>query len=74
MKTTVTLQDQTARELMEKTGAESAAAAVRKAIEEYLRWKRKEELISLRGRVEIDAEACARVREAELEESDPAEN
>jgi Arc/MetJ family transcription regulator len=54
MRTTLVLDADTLPELMELTGAKSRSQAVRRALEEYIRIKRTEELLSLRGRFDIE--------------------
>jgi Arc/MetJ family transcription regulator len=54
MRTTLVLDAETLPELMEITGARTKSEAVRKALEEFIRIKRTEELLSLRGRFDIE--------------------
>jgi len=54
MRTTLVLDAETLPELMEITGAKSKSEAVRQALEEFIRIKRTEELLSLRGRFDIE--------------------
>jgi Arc/MetJ family transcription regulator len=54
MRTTITVDDELFAELMELSGAETKTEAVRGAIEEYVRQRRKRRLIALRGDVDVD--------------------
>lgn len=54
MRTTLVLDAETLPELMEITGAASKSEAVRRALEEFIRIKRTEELLALRGRFDIE--------------------
>jgi Arc/MetJ family transcription regulator len=54
MRTTLVLDEDTLPELMEITGARTRSEAVRRALREFIRAKRTEELLALRGRFDIE--------------------
>lgn len=54
MRTTLVLDDDTLPELIEITGARTRSEAVRRALAEFIRIKRTEELLSLRGRFDVE--------------------
>lgn len=54
MRTTLNIDDRLFRELMEQTEAATKTEAVRVALTEYLRMKRRAELLTLRGKLEIE--------------------
>ena len=53
MRTTITLADETMRELLAATGTESMTQAVSTAVAEFLRRRRLESLRALRGKVDV---------------------
>lgn len=54
MRTTLTLDDEFIDKLMQITGEKNYAAAIRHALESYLTQARKEKVLALRGKVQID--------------------
>lgn len=54
MRTTLTLDDEFIEKLMQITGEKNYAAAIRHALESYLKQVRKEKVLALRGKVQID--------------------
>ena len=54
MRTTLTIDDMQARDLMQATGQTSAVAAIRQALEAYLEQARKKKVLALRGQVQIE--------------------
>lgn len=54
MRTTLNIDDAIFSELMRLTDARTKTEAVRIALEEFVRLKMKEELLSLKGKVEIE--------------------
>lgn len=54
MRTTLTIDDVQAQDLMQATGQSSAVAAIRQALDDYLRQARKKKVLALRGQVQID--------------------
>jgi Arc/MetJ family transcription regulator len=67
VRTTINVDDGIFEELMRRTGARTKTAAVRIALEEYIRLKRKEELLALRGKVEF-VDNWRELRELEIQE------
>lgn len=57
MRSTVTLDKKRLDELVYETGAKSKAAAVNEAVSEYLRRKKIERIISMKGKLEFDMTA-----------------
>ncbi len=54
MRTTLTIDDMQAEDLMQATGQSSAVAAIRQALDDYLRQARKKKVLALRGQVQIE--------------------
>ena len=54
MRTTLTIDDMQAEDLMQATGQTSAVAAIRQALDDYLRQARKKKVLALRGQVQIE--------------------
>jgi len=54
MRTTIHVDDQVFDDLVELTAANTKTEAVRLALQEFIRLKRKEELLALRGRFDIE--------------------
>ena len=54
MRSTVTLDKKRLDELVYETGAKTKASAVNEAITEYLRKKKIERIISMKGKLEFD--------------------
>lgn len=67
MRTTVNIDDEKGKELMQITSAPSIAKAIQAALAEYLAIKRKEQLLALRGRLDI-ADNWQELRQQELQE------
>jgi len=67
MRTTINVDDSLFEELMRRTGARTKTAAVRIALEEYIRLMRVKELLSLRGKLEIE-DNWRELRELEIQE------
>jgi hypothetical protein len=53
MRTTVNIDDEKGRELMQLTTAPSMSKAIQAALAEYIDMKRKKQLLALRGKLEI---------------------
>jgi len=68
MRTTVSIDDQTCQELMQITSTSSAAKAIRIALAEFIALKRKKQLLSLRGKLDI-TDNWEELRQLELQES-----
>jgi Arc/MetJ family transcription regulator len=69
MRTTLNIDDWIFQDLLSLTAAKTKTEAVRTALTEYLRMKRKEKLLALRGKVDIDLDWRS-LRQAELEEGE----
>jgi len=54
MRTTLSMDDEQVRSLMQITGQPSPVSAIRHALEDYLRQSRKKQVLALRGQVQID--------------------
>ena len=54
MRTTLNIDDSVAEQLMRITGEKSHASAIRHALNDYLALMRKENLLALRGQVQIE--------------------
>ncbi|TXH70725.1 MAG: DUF2191 domain-containing protein [Thiothrix sp.] len=54
MRTTLTIDDEFANNLMQITGEKTYAAAIRRALEDYIKQARKEKLLALRGKVQVE--------------------
>jgi Arc/MetJ family transcription regulator len=68
MRITIHIEDNFLADLMRLTQATTKAQAVRDALKELIRLRRKEELLALRGRLEIE-DNWRQLRESELEEA-----
>lgn len=53
MRTTITIDDNLSNELMQITGQKSITAAIRIALNDYLANLRKQRLLALRGKVDV---------------------
>ena len=67
MRTTIHIEDGLFADLMRFTHATTKTQAVRDALKEYIRLRRKEELLALQGRLEIE-DNWRQLRESELKE------
>lgn len=67
MRTTVNIDDEKCRELMQITSAPSMAKAIQTALAEYLDIKRKRQLLALRGKLDI-SDNWKELRQQELQE------
>lgn len=67
MRTTVNIDDEKCRELMQITSAPSMAKAIQTALAEYLDIKRKKQLLALRGKLDI-TDNWQELRQKELQE------
>jgi Arc/MetJ family transcription regulator len=68
MRTTVTLGDDVARELMALTSARTRTEAVNQALRDWVRWKKLDRLRALRGKLAIDGDWEA-LRAADVQEA-----
>jgi Arc/MetJ family transcription regulator len=67
MRTTIHIEDSLFTDLMRLTKATTKTQAVRDALKEFIRLRRKEELLALRGRLDIE-DNWRQLRKSELEE------
>ncbi len=68
MRTTITIDDGIFGELMRFTGAETRTEAINRALSEWLRRKKIEQLKALRGKIRFDADTDE-LRRLEIEEA-----
>jgi len=68
MRTTLNIDDYLLRDLLQATQAKTKTEAVKTAVIEYLRAKRKEKILSMRGKINI-TENWKQLRQLELTES-----
>lgn len=71
MRTTLNIDDQVFTNLMQVTNARTKTEAIRIALSDYVRLKRKEQLIALRGKLEIEDNWQA-LRSLKVQESEEA--
>ncbi|MCH8011834.1 MAG: type II toxin-antitoxin system VapB family antitoxin [Candidatus Marinimicrobia bacterium] len=69
MRTTLTIDDTVANKLLEVTKKDSVIKAVREAIENYIKMKEKEKLLSLFGNIDLDID-LDELRKTEFREVD----
>ncbi|MCH8067763.1 MAG: hypothetical protein IID16_00615 [Candidatus Marinimicrobia bacterium] len=69
MRTTITIDDTVANKLLEVTKKDSVVKAVREAIENYIKMKEKEKLLSLFGNIDLDID-LDELRKTEFREVD----
>jgi Arc/MetJ family transcription regulator len=68
MRTTVTVGDDVAEDLMALTSARTRTEAVNQALKDWVRWKKIDRLRSLRGKLTIDGD-WESLRAAEVDEA-----
>ena len=54
MRTTLNIEDHLFGDLLELTGAKTKTEAVREALREFIRQRRKQQLLALQGKLEIE--------------------
>ena len=54
MRTTLTLDDSMAEQLMQMTGEKTPVFAIRHALQDYLAHMRKQKVLALRGQVQVE--------------------
>jgi len=69
LRTTVTMSDEIASDLMRFTEARTRTEAVNRAVEEWVRWERIRRLRSLRGRLSVET-SIEGLRQAEILEAE----
>ena len=70
MRATVTIEKDVLDELVKATGAKSKSAAVKKIIDEYLRKRKVDKIMSMKGKLTFDLTADE-IRHHELRRTDP---
>ena len=68
MRTTINIDDQTCQELMYLTDTSSSSKAIRNALAEYILLKRKNQLLNLRGKLDI-TDNWQELRSLEMQEN-----
>ena len=56
MRTTINIDDEVLKFVMKETGATTRTAAVRQALDDFVRRKKIEKLIALKGKVKFDVD------------------
>ena len=69
MRTTLNIDDYLFRDLLNVTKAKTKTEAVRMALTEYLRMKRKEKVLAMRGKIDIKDD-WQKLRQREIAEYD----
>lgn len=54
MRTTITLDDQLIENIMQVTGENNHTATIKRALQDYLQYIRKQKLLALRGAVDVE--------------------
>ena len=67
MRTTVNIDDTLFQDVLNLTRAKSKTEALRTALTEYLRMKRKEKILAMRGRLDINSD-WEKLRQEEIRE------
>ena len=67
MRTTVNIDDTLFQDVLNLTNAKSKTEALRTALTEYLRMKRKEKILAMRGRLDINSD-WEKLRQEEIRE------
>lgn len=67
MRTTVNIDDTLFQDVLNLTRAKSKTEAIRTALKEYLRMKRKEKILAMRGRLDIKPD-WEKLRQEEIRE------
>ena len=67
MRTTVNIDDTLFQDVLSLTRAKSKTEAIRTALQEYLRMKRKEKILAMRGRLDINSD-WEKLRQEEINE------
>ena len=69
MRTTVKIDDSVAKELLDISKKKTLPKAIQEAVQEYIRMKRKQELLDLAGKIDLDID-LDELRNRELKEFD----
>ena len=69
MRTTITIDDKIAEDLLKISDAKNIPQAVREAVQEFIKFKKKQMLLSLSGKIDLDID-INELRKRELDELD----
>lgn len=68
MRTTININDEVIKQVVEYTGAKNMSQAVNEVLEMFVREKRKQKLIELKGKLQLE-ENWQKLREMEIDEA-----
>lgn len=68
MRTTLNIKDEIVKQVLELTGAKNKSQAVNQALEAFVREKRTQKLLNLKGKLNLE-ENWKKLREMELDEN-----
>jgi Arc/MetJ family transcription regulator len=67
MRTTINISDEVIKQVVEYTGAKNMSQAVNEVLELFVREKRKQKLIELKGKLQLE-DSWQKLREMEIDE------
>jgi Arc/MetJ family transcription regulator len=68
MRTTINIRDEVIKQVVEYTGAKNMSQAVNEVLEMFVREKRKQKLIELKGKLKLE-DNWQKLREMEIDEA-----
>ena len=68
MRTTINISDEVIKQVVEYTGAKNMSQAVNEVLEMFVREKRKQKLIELKGKLQLE-DNWQKLREMEIDEA-----
>lgn len=68
MRTTINIKDEVIKHVIEYTGAKNMSQAVNEVLETFVREKRKQKLIDLKGKLQLE-DNWQKLREMEIDEA-----
>ena len=68
MRTTINIQDEVIKQVIEYTGAKNMSQAVNEVLETFVREKRKQKLFDLKGKLKLE-DNWQKLREMEIDEA-----
>ena len=68
MRTTINIKDEVIKQVIEYTGAKNMSQAVNEVLETFVREKRKQKLIGLKGKLQLE-DNWQKLREMEIDEA-----
>ena len=68
MRTTINIKDEVIKQVIEYTGAKNMSQAVNEVLETFVREKRKQKLIDLKGKLQLE-DNWQKLREMEIDEA-----